>query len=99
MTVKRYSDSYGFYSYTYTYNEKDEMIKKVYAREKNANKAKINFKLGEQYVVFEEGYSTTKNDTSETRLILNSNGRPYQEQSLIYNNLGYLEKVENKITY
>ena len=97
LTVKRYSDSYGFYSYTYSYNEKNEMIKKVYAREKNANKAKINFKLGEQYVVFEEGYSTTKNDTSEIRLILNTNGRPYQKQSLIYNNLGYLEKVESKL--
>ena len=97
MIVKRFSDSYGFYSYTYTYNDQNEMVKKVYAREKNANKSKINFKLGEQYVVFEEGYKTEVTDSSQTKVILNSNGRPYQRQQHFYNNLGYLIKVENKL--
>ena len=97
MIVKRFSDSYGFYSYTYTYNGQNDMIKKVYAREKNANKSKINFKLGEQYVVFQEGYKVEVTDSTLTKLILNSNGRPYQRQQQFFNSLGYLLRVENKL--
>ena len=97
MIVKRFSDSYGFYSYTYTYNGQNEMVKKVYAREKNANKSKINFKLGEQYVVFQEGYKVEVTDSILTKLILNSNGRPYQRQQHFVNSLGYLVRVENKL--
>ncbi|MEC7127278.1 MAG: hypothetical protein VXW67_01160, partial [Bacteroidota bacterium] len=97
MIVKRFSDSYGFYSYTYTYNGQNDMVKKVYAREKNANKSKINFKLGEQYVVFQEGYKVEVTDSTLTKLILNSNGRPYQRQQQFFNSLGYLLRVENKL--
>ncbi len=97
MIVKRFSDSYGFYSYSYTYNEQNEMVKKVYAREKNANNSKINFILGEQYVVFEEGYKVEVADSCITKIILNSNNRPYQRQQYYYNSLGYLIKVEKKL--
>ena len=97
MIVKRFSDSYGFYSYTYTYDRQNDMVKKVYAREKNANKSKINFKLGEQYVVFQEGYKVEVTDSILTKLILNSNGRPYQRQQQFFNSLGYLVRVENKL--
>ena len=95
--LKRFSDSYWFYSYTYKYNGQNEIVKKLYAREKNANKSKINFKLGEQYVVFQEGYKVEVTDSILTKLILNSNGRPYQRQQHFYNSLGYLVRVENKL--
>ena len=54
LLVKRFSDSYGFYSYSYEYNIDGQKTKQIYAREKNASTSKINFSLAEQYVIFEE---------------------------------------------
>ena len=93
LTVKRYSDSYGFYSYSFEYNDKGLKSKQIYSRDKNASKNKINFSLLEQYVVFEESYNYSISDTIVLRTTLNSNGRPYQKQECFYNKLGYLEKI------
>ena len=46
MIVKRFSDSYGFYSYTYTYNDQNEMVKKVYARKKMPTSLKLILSWG-----------------------------------------------------
>lgn len=97
MMVKRYSDSYGFYSYSYKYNEDGLRSNQVYAREKNASKGKINFSVLERHVVFEESYKYLKKDTIIIKTVLNSNGRPYQEQISFYNSLGYLIKVNTKL--
>ena len=94
LAVKRYSDSYGFYSYSYSYNDQGLKSKQTYSRDKNASKSKINFSLLEQYVVFEESYNYSFSDTIVLRTISNSNGRPYQKQEYYYNQLGYLEKVK-----
>ena len=97
LLVKRFSDSYGFYSYSYKYNEEGLKENQVYSREKNASKSKINFSLLEQYIIFEESYNYTKKDTSVIKMVLNSNGRPYQKEIFYYNQLGYLTMVKTKL--
>jgi hypothetical protein len=97
LIVKRYSDSYGFYSYTYSYNDEGLKKNQVYAREKNASKSKINFSLLEQYVIFEESYKYSVSDTLILKTVLNSNGRPYQEQTSQYNSLGYLFEIKTRL--
>ena len=97
LLVKRFSDSYGFYSYSYNYNEEGLKANQVYAREKNASKSKINFSLLEQYIIFEESYNYTNKDTSVTKTVMNSNGRPYQKEISYYNQLGYLTMVKTRL--
>ena len=97
LLVKRFSDSYGFYSYSYKYNEDGLKENQIYAREKNAAKGKINFSLLEQYTIFEESYKYTKSDSSVTKTVLNSNGRPYQKETFFYDKLGYLTSVKTRL--
>ena len=95
--VMRVSDSYGFYSYTKNYDSSSRLLNQVYSREKNASKSKMNFKLEEKYVIFEESYQYSSQDSVQIVTTLNSNGRPYKVEKKFYNPLGYLTKSTTKL--
>ena len=95
--VMRVSDSYGFYSYTKNYDSSSRLLNQVYSREKNASKSKMNFKLEEKYVIFEESYQYSSKDSVHIVTTLNSNGRPYKVEKKFYNHLGYLTKSTTKL--
>ena len=95
--VMRVSDSYGFYSYTKNYDSSSRLLNQVYSREKNASKSKMNFKLEEKYVIFEESYQYSSKDSVHIVTTLNSNGRPYKVEKKFYNPLGYLTKSTTKL--
>ena len=95
--VMRVSDSYGFYSYTKNYDSSSRLLNQVYSREKNASKSKMNFKLEEKYVIFEESYQYSFQDSVQIVTTLNSNGRPYKVEKKFYNHLGYLIKSTTKL--
>lgn len=95
--VMRVSDSYGFYSYTKNYDSSSRLLNQVYSREKNASKSKMNFKLEEKYVIFEESYQYSSQDSVNIVTTLNSNGRPYKVEKKFYNHLGYLIKSTTKL--
>ena len=95
--VMRVSDSYGFYSYTKNYDSSSRLLNQVYSREKNASKSKMNFKLEEKYVIFEESYQYSSQDSVHIVTTLNSNGRPYKVEKKFYNHLGYLIKSTTKL--
>lgn len=95
--VMRVSDSYGFYSYTKNYDSSSRLLNQVYSREKNASKSKMNFKLEEKYVIFEESYQYSSQDSVHIVTTLNSNGRPYKVEKKFYNPLGYLTKSTTKL--
>jgi len=97
LMVKRHSDSYGFYSYSYEYNDNGYKKNQVYSREKNASKGKINFTLKEKLVVFKEFYKYSVSDTVVVKTCLNSNGRPYQEVIFYYDKLGYLKESTSRL--
>ena len=96
-TVMRVSDSYGFYSYTKNYDSSSRLLNQVFSREKNASKSKMNFKLDEKYVIFEESYQYSSQDSVQIVTTLNSNGRPYKVEKKFYNHLGYLTKSTTKL--
>tara|TARA_B100000768_G_scaffold21491_1_gene19003 strand:+ start:1425 stop:2321 length:897 start_codon:yes stop_codon:yes gene_type:complete len=96
-TIFRVSDSYGFYSYSKKYNDLGKLINKTYSREKNASKSKMNFKLEEKYVIFEESYLYENKDSTIEVTTLNSNGRPYQRQIYYYDSFNYLFKIHTRL--
>ena len=96
-TIFRVSDSYGFYSYSKKYNELGKLINKTYSREKNASKSKMNFKLEEKYVIFQESYLYENKDSIIEVTTLNSNGRPYQRQIYYYDSFNYLFKIQTRL--
>ena len=96
-TIFRVSDSYGFYSYSKKYNDLGKLINKTYSREKNASKSKMNFKLEERYVIFEESYLYLDKDSIVEVTTLNSNGRPYQRQIYYYDSFNYLFKMHTRL--
>tara|TARA_B110000027_G_C16073713_1_gene280311 strand:+ start:185 stop:1081 length:897 start_codon:yes stop_codon:yes gene_type:complete len=96
-TIFRVSDSYGFYSYSKKYNDQGKLINKTYSREKNASKSKMNFKLEEKYIIFEESYLYEDKDSTIEVTTLNSNGRPYQRQIYHYNSFNYLSKIHTRL--
>ena len=96
-TIFRVSDSYGFYSYSKKYNDLGKLINKTYSREKNASKSKMNFKLEEKYVIFQEGYLYENKDSTIEVTTLNSNGKPYQRQIYYYDSFNYLFKIHTRL--
>ena len=96
-SVMRVSDSYGFYSYTKNYDSTLRLVNQVYSREKNASKSKMNFKLEERYIIFEESYQYSFKDSVQIVTTLNSNGRPYKIEKKFYDMLGYLTKSTTKL--
>jgi len=96
-TIFRVSDSYGFYSYSKKYNDLGKLINKTYSREKNASKSKMNFKLEEKYVIFQESYLYENKDSIIEVTTLNSNGRPYQRQIYYYDSFNYLFKIHTRL--
>jgi hypothetical protein len=96
-TIFRVSDSYGFYSYSKKYNDLGKLINKTYSREKNASKSKMNFKLEEKYVIYQESYLYENKDSTIEVTTLNSNGKPYQRQIYYYDSFNYLFKIHTRL--
>lgn len=95
-SIMRVSDSYGFYSYTKKYDSSSRVINQIYSREKNASNSKMNFKLEEKYIIFEESYKYFEQDSIQTITTLNSNGRPYKIEKKSYDQLGYLTRLTTR---
>ena len=97
LILKRISDSYGFYSYSYEYDSLGQMSKNTFSREKNIGKSKANFKLGKKFVIFSETYNYEKSDTLLVKIIMNNNQRPYQKNTYKYDELGYLKEEKTQL--
>jgi hypothetical protein len=97
LILKRISDSYGFYSYSYEYDSLGQMLKNTFSREKNIGKSKAKFKLGKKYVIFSETYKYEKSDTLTVKIIMNNNQRPYQKNTYKYDELGYLKEEKTQL--
>jgi hypothetical protein len=56
LKIKRSSDNFGFYSFTYEYDQNNNVIKEIYSRELNENGFSGNFILAKQYPLGVENY-------------------------------------------
>lgn len=91
LTKKRMSDASGYYSYSYEYDDKGNMVKLTYAREENANKTKANFELGRLIEIYNETYEHIRTSENQTKkIIYNSQGKPYQQVINSYDEYGNL---------
>lgn len=97
LATKRTNDINGFYSYNYSYNDDQLIIKKTYCRDENAIKSRTNFILKKQYVIINEEYNYKKEGSSLIKNILNNNKLPYQRVEYKYDNLGYLISETKKL--
>jgi len=97
LIAKRSNDSYGFYSYNYSIDSLNRIVKKTYCREKNIGKNRNSFVLGTRYVIFSESYSYKKTENGYIKSVLNNNGRPYQRYEFVYDSLDYLKKEIKKL--
>jgi len=97
ITTKRMSDSYGFFSYNYSYNDLGDMIRKTYCRDENATNNKNDFKLKKQYTIVKETYSYIRNDSSTQKNIHNNHGGVYQKEYYTYDENKLLVKVVKKL--
>jgi hypothetical protein len=97
ITIKRMSDSYGFFSYNYSYNNKGDVVRKTYCRDENATNNKNNFKLKKQYTIVNETYSYVRNDSSIQKNVLNNHGSVYQKDYYIYDENRLLVQMIKKL--
>mgnify|MGYP006108940457 FL=1 len=97
ITTKRMSDSYGFYSYNYSYNEKGDVVRKTYCRDENATNNKNNFKLEKQYIIVNETYSYARSDSSIQKNVFNNHGSVYQKEYYTYDENSLLVQMVKKL--
>jgi hypothetical protein len=91
LLTKRTNDAYGFFSYNYTFDEKNRVLSKTYAREENKGVDRYHFKLGKQYVIVKESYSYLEDDSTLTKSIYNNHDRVYQKTTFSFNEHKLLE--------
>ncbi len=96
VEVQRTSDSYGFFSNNYTFNENGDIASKTYCRDENLS-SRNNFKLGKQHVIVQETFSYEISDSTKSKSTYNSHGKKYQTITSFYNEHGLKYKEEKKL--
>ncbi len=97
VKTQRTSDSYGFFSNNYEFNNQKKIISKTYCRDENLNGDKNNFKLGKQHVIVQETFSYESSDSTKSKSTYNSRGKKYQTITSFYNEHGLKHKEEKKL--
>ncbi len=91
IVAMRKSDSYGFYSYHYTYDSSDHIILQTYTRDENKYNSKDKFELNKNYIITSDSFSYQQTGEKQLKKIFyNSYGKIYKEQTSYYNEYGYL---------
>lgn len=97
ISVKRKSDSYGYFSYHYKYDDLGNIITQTYCRDENKYKSKSNFELKKQYTIITDSFSYQKfSDRQSKKSFYNSYKIKFKEQIDFYDELGYLVEEYTK---
>tara|TARA_R110000782_G_scaffold270486_1_gene372037 strand:- start:102249 stop:103157 length:909 start_codon:yes stop_codon:yes gene_type:complete len=97
IIVKRKTDNNGFFSLTYDYDAKGNLLKETYAREENASNTKNDFSLKKQYIIKTDSFHFEKLSKNQEKITYyNSYGKSYKETFYYYDELGYLSEVYTK---
>ena len=97
VKVQRTSDSYGFFSNNYEFNNDGDVISKAYCRDENLSGNKNKFKLGKQHTIVKETFSYEKTDSTISKSTYNSHGKKYQTITSYFNEHGLKYKEEKKL--
>jgi hypothetical protein len=88
-TVKRTTDNFGFYSLTFTYDSKGNIVEETFSREINAGGSNGNFVLAKQYPMGVEKYEFQYvSPTFYKKKYLNNLGTPFKEIAYVLDDKG-----------
>ncbi|MCB0401390.1 MAG: hypothetical protein KDD41_04855 [Flavobacteriales bacterium] len=91
ISLKRKSDSYGYYSHHYKYDADGNIMLQTYCRDENRYECKNKFELKNQFVIVADSFSYQKTDPSQTKkFYYNAYKKVYKEQINYYDEYGYL---------
>ena len=91
ISIKRKSDSYGYYSHHYKYDSSDNIILQTYCRDENRYECKNKFELKNEFLIVTDSFSYHKFDNTKTKKIFyNAYGKIFKEQTNQYNEHAYL---------
>lgn len=91
ISLRRKSDSYGYYSHHYKYDGTGNIILQTYCRDENRFECKNKFELKNQVIIVADSFSYEKyDDTQLKKIFYNSNGKIFKEQTSYYDDHGYL---------
>ena len=86
------TESGGYGTRKFDYDEKGRVIKKTYQRTKNSNGDKLSYRQGKNAVTINsERMEYQEFDNGYKRTTFNSVDRPYLEEIVLYDSLGYLK--------
>jgi hypothetical protein len=87
--TKRTTDNFGFFSLTFNYDEKGNVVEEVFNRELNATASNGNFILSKQYAMGIEKYEITYfTPNFYKKQYLNNIGMPFKEIAYALNDQG-----------
>ncbi len=97
IITKRKTDNQGYFSYQYTYDANDNIIKETYYRDENNSPTKNEFELKKQYIITSDSFAYQKMNAFQTKKITYNNYRKsYKETFFYYDSLGYLIEIYSK---
>lgn len=98
LVSKRQNDNYGYYTYSYKYNEKNQIVEETYSRETNQLQRKDTFALDKQYIITVNNYNYEEPKEGQfKRKLLNNYGRAYQEEIFTKDANGFLTEIETHL--
>lgn len=109
LVTKRRSDNFGFFSYNYTYDSLNRVIKETYCRDENIGIDRFHFILGKQYEISSETFTYHQYiKNQKIKKYYNNYDKLYQETYSYFDASGYhlqditrltLSGKESKIIY
>lgn len=97
VSIKRKSDSYGYYSHHYKYDDNSNVILQTYCRDENRFECKSKFELKKQYTIVADSFSYEKLGNNHVKKkFFNNSGKVFKEQMNYYNEQGYLVEEYTK---
>jgi len=97
IITKRKTDNQGYFSYQYTYDATNNIIKETYYRDENNSPTKNEFELKKHDIITSDSFAYQKMNAFQTKKITYNNYRKsYKETFFYYDSLGYLIEVYSK---
>ena len=97
LTTVRKSDSYGYFSNHYKYDDANNVITQTYCRDENSWDFKGNFDLAKQYTINTDSFSYVKQGKLQyKKLYYNKYNKEYREEFFYFNDLGYLSEIYSR---
>lgn len=95
-TVRK-TDSYGYFSNHFLYNDSNKVISQTYCRDENHCDFKGEFDLAKQYIINTDSFAyETQGEFMQKKQFFNKYNKVYREEFFYFNDLGYLREIYSR---